>query len=286
MIADFLVGFYRFWHGSLKLQGAGRLLRTLARLLPGMQAFPLALSPGHSVVLDFRDDSAFYWLNYTLGESYEERGLLLGVARFLKPGMVMWDVGANCGLFSYMLAQGRGLKELDFFEPNPRMFQIAAAALGPLGCARGYSVALSDSGRSSSFTIPVGGSTTGTLEADRTGREGEVITIECATADDLVASGDLAAPDVVKIDTEGHELAVLKGMEHIIARYRPVIFFEHISLSDAEMATCVPPGYALYSVDDDDGTLKIGMSRSRGHNSALLPADMKPAPTQNPPPAG
>ncbi|MGE0700388.1 MAG: FkbM family methyltransferase, partial [Hyphomicrobiaceae bacterium] len=43
------------------------------------------------------------------------------------------------------------------------------------------------------------------------------IDVEVRTIDGLVASGDATQPDVIKIDTQGSELAILKGGERVLA---------------------------------------------------------------------
>ena len=102
-------------------------------------------------------------------------------------------------------------------------------------------------------------------------RPGRVIQIECRTADELVSEEAVPPPSVVKIDTEGHEPAVLRGMEKTIRNHKPKIFFEHISMTDEEILQSVPDGYELYTVADSDGELHAGFNRSIGHNSALIP---------------
>jgi FkbM family methyltransferase len=52
-----------------------------------------------------------------------------------------------------------------------------------------------------------------------------IIPVEMRTGDDLCSSLSFE-PDVIKIDVEGHELKVLKGLEKTIQRLRPLIFLE------------------------------------------------------------
>lgn len=51
------------------------------------------------------------------------------------------------------------------------------------------------------------------------------LTVEKRTGDDLCQSLSFA-PDAIKIDVEGHEVKVLKGLSHVIERHRPLIFLE------------------------------------------------------------
>jgi FkbM family methyltransferase len=271
MISHWVVSFYKYWHGYLHLKGAGAIIRILSPFLPALHHYRLNLPEGHSITVDFRDISSIYWLNYLLGDRLEEEGLLKAVIAEMKEDSVIWDVGANCGLFSYCLARPKKVKEIVFFEPNEAMFSLAKAANQPFVAIRGLTYALSDKCGMAVLTVPTGESATGTLEADRTVRTGKETQIECKTGDQVVRDGYCEPPSIIKIDTEGHEVSVIKGLKNIISMFRPTIFFEHISLSDEEVMTLVPAGYDLYSVSDHNGSLELGLNRQRGHNSALKP---------------
>ena len=46
------------------------------------------------------------------------------------------------------------------------------------------------------------------------------------TIDRMVDDGEIEPPDVVKIDVEGAEMAVIAGMTKTIEQYRPAIVYE------------------------------------------------------------
>ena len=53
-----------------------------------------------------------------------------------------------------------------------------------------------------------------------------VVKVRQESIDNLVDSGAIPGPDVIKIDVEGYEFAVLQGAQQSIARYRPHVIFE------------------------------------------------------------
>ena len=101
----------------------------------------------------------------------------------------------------------------------------------------------------------------------------EVFKVDVKRGDTAVDQFQLPLPDVIKIDVEGFEAEVMRGLEQTIARKRPVIAFEHIFLSEQQILGIVPSAYRLFFIGDD-GLIYEGItSRSRGHDALLVPAE-------------
>ena len=168
----------------------------------------------------------------TNGEEHLQRWILDVVPR--GQGVHVLDVGANVGQWSAsMLAtalrEGRA-DDLDLhaFEPSSYTFGRLSKALGSQR-ARLHQVALSE--RSGSSTLYVMGPAAGTnslhaLSATQTDTMTEdVATI---TLDEYADSEALENIALVKIDTEGHDLSVLRGAERLLAEQRiSVVQFEY-----------------------------------------------------------
>jgi len=271
MIHHIIVLFYRIWHGVFRLKGAGALLSKSAASLNKLQRYGLKLPEGQIIEVDFRDVSSMYWLNHLLGDPFEEKGLLTAIKPFLKGRDVIWDIGANSGLLSYHLAKWENPGELHLFEPNPKMSRLATMAVSAFPHAQVHDYGISDRNAEFTLTIPEGHTTMGTLEPDSTGRNGIICKVNCRLGDELVFKEGFSPPQVIKIDTEGHELAVISGLSRIIADYRPVVFFEHISLDRDKVKSLVPSNYSLFTVSDATGELIPDLDSHAGHNSVLVP---------------
>lgn len=138
------------------------------------------------------------------------------------------DVGANVGLVTLLLADK--LQNAQLFEPNPIAAGRARANLELNGLLfEVHEIALSDKtgtveledegGVSSCNRTVVGFSTSAPTRI-----------VPCMQLDRFLADHTLSQPiSVIKIDVEGHENSVLRGMMECLRRHRPrVVMFEYL----------------------------------------------------------
>jgi len=269
-LADLLLALYRFWHGRLGLKGAGYLIGKIAPLAESLQRFPIRLPEGHSILVDFRDVSSMSWVNHLLGEEFQEAALINAINFATDGDAVVWDIGANCGLFSYLLIHSPKVKRIIFFEPNEHMFRMCASALIAYPNATGFHAALSDKSEDADLFVPAGATTMGSLQPQKLAPGARRLRVRCITGDDLVAQG-APAPDVIKIDTEGHEPAVLRGLIKTIRTHKPVIFLEHLNFDEADISSLLPEDYEAFSISSPSGVLGKGFNKALSHNSAFIP---------------
>lgn len=159
------------------------------------------------------------WLIY-FGVSIEPRNKLYAL---VKPGMVIFDVGANIGETAMHFARRAGENgQVYAFEPDPVTFQklnhhlelnrirnVTALNFG-LGDAEGQFSLERDEKHS-------GG--------NRIGKKGIAVVIKQG---DAFAATLNRKPDFIKIDVEGFEYRVLQGLSHTIKTQRPVLYVETI----------------------------------------------------------
>lgn len=164
---------------------------------------------------------------YVLGTA--EPGVQAALVSVLEPGRCFYDVGANVGFMSMIAARlvspsGRVV----CFEPLPSNADLVAhnAELNGFEHVHVCRHAVgSTSGRAEFIESDESG--WGKLaSAGVPGRAKSRRQVEVRTLDDLAKTSDLLPPDVMKIDVEGAELAVLEGGAETIARHRPVLLVE------------------------------------------------------------
>lgn len=138
--------------------------------------------------------------------------------RLLKPGMIVADVGANIGYTAALAARlvGPG-GHVHAFEPAPRTLRLLQGNLARNGLANTtiHPFVAGDADRARVFHLSES-SLTDSVAADAWAPTVSTIEVKERRLDDLL-EGRL---DFAKIDVEGAELAVLRGMQRILAQAR------------------------------------------------------------------
>jgi FkbM family methyltransferase len=126
----------------------------------------------------------------------------------------VFDVGANIGQSSLTVLAHFPNAEVYSFEPHPDTFRKLAAGLKGRR-AKVFNLALGDkSGRAELFTYEknlINSLTPTARFAVRFGKRGKAIPIQVSTVDEFCSSHNIEAIDVLKVDTEGCDLDVLRG---------------------------------------------------------------------------
>lgn len=172
--------------------------------------------------------------------------------RHLGPGGVLYDIGANLGFFSVLGTRLAGATGRVFaFEPVP---SNAAAIRRHVDLNRLQNVSVLElavgarSGRGM-LSVP---EDAGWAHLESYAPDREVpskVEVEVASVDELLEGGRIAPPTVVKIDTEGAELEVLRGMTATIGRHAPAIVCEMHGRNVDFVALAEELGYAVSNLD-------------------------------------
>ena len=160
------------------------------------------------------------------------------LAELVKPGAVCYDIGANVGFFTLLLARLAGPTGTVYaFEPVPANASIIErnARLNRLGNVKVLRLALSRADGMSDLLLAqhVGGAV---LKGAGTPPDpaGHII-VETSAIDTLINHRKIAPPDLVKIDVEGAEMDVLVGMQGVLRSQAPIVILE---LDDQTQAEC------------------------------------------------
>jgi FkbM family methyltransferase len=149
------------------------------------------------------------------------------IAEALSPGQVFYDIGANVGFFTLIGARNVGPEGRVYaFEP---VGEVAAALrhnveINSLNHVEVLEMAIS--AESGVATLALGSSTQdGRLVSGAEGQAG-VIEVQVGSLDSLVDEGRVRPADFVKIDAEGAEFDVLRGMRRLLVEHTPTVVCE------------------------------------------------------------
>jgi FkbM family methyltransferase len=162
-----------------------------------------------------------------------DEDVIAALENVIRPGDVVYDVGAHHGLMTVIAARAVGPSgAVVSFEPNPRALdQIRRhIALNGVTNAVVEEIALSDEEGETSFYVQAGDvSWNSTLIRDFVDEEEdrfvERITVRTETMDGYVARSR-RVPRVIKLDAEGAEMRILKGAETTLRDQRPFVIME------------------------------------------------------------
>jgi FkbM family methyltransferase len=197
------------------------------------------------------------------------------VRRFVQPGMVVWDIGANVGLFAFAAAARAGANgaviavEADAWLACLLRRSAAALPFDHAGVDVVCAAAADRSGLSGFFVAARGRASNaleGFGETQMGGvRERQVVAVLPL---DALLERFPRPPHVLKIDVEGAEVLVLRGATEVL-RERPVLAIE-VAARNADEVTelLLGLGYALYDTDDDCRAV----NRATDNTLALPPA--------------
>lgn len=159
---------------------------------------------------------------FRAGPRYNEDAFHHAMQQGVRPGDVVWDIGANVGIYTSQFAKWTGPEgSVIAFEPSPDCLTKLQAITEQFTNVYVARTALSNVDGSAMFDTSRGGTS---VQNQLSG--GGDVEVRVARADSLVAAGELKTPDVVKIDVEGYEPEVLEGFEGIIAVAPRTLFLE------------------------------------------------------------
>ncbi len=196
----------------------GKILRLLLSLIPSEAQVRILRGPlrGRKWIVGAGSNAC--WVG-----TYEV-DRLRALAAAMTQGAVVYDVGANVGIYSLLASLRVGASGMVYaFEPLKRNLQylrrhlelnnvqnclILETAVGNIEGTRRFSAASWD------FSM-------GRLSA-----EGEILVPSTTLDSCIYGEKGLRPPNIIKIDVEGAEFEVLQGASRALSELRPAIFLE------------------------------------------------------------
>lgn len=249
-------------------RGRGALPRKLGRWFPSEQ-FYLEVEKGVRLVMSPGSIDVYCHL---ANRGQWEPHVLQACEAVLRDGDVFYDIGANVGYMCMCVAAHfKDAVEVIAFEPQPDLvtalhgsmvlngFQNVRVVDHMLGSESGEAELYMSSHSTHASALP---------------REASAHTIACrkSALDDLVSSGELPPPNVIKIDIEGGELDCFRGAQRTLEKYRPHVVLEadsnmeRFGYSEDGLLHFLEEigGYEFFRIEREEGRLTPLASCSQG----------------------
>jgi FkbM family methyltransferase len=149
-------------------------------------------------------------------------------AHFLQDKTIL-DVGANIG--NHTVAFSKIAKNVIAFEPNPLVFELLKINTKNLKNVRIFNFGASDKDAEYEAEVPPSNCGGGHILINSEDRESNSLDskfiFQLRKIDDLeeIVSRDIG---LVKVDVEGHEINVFRGMRNLLFKQKPPVLFEQI----------------------------------------------------------
>jgi len=199
----------------------------------------------------------------------KEEGTCAFIQDELRPDDVFYDIGANIGIYSILAGcLHRGSVRVYSFEPHAVNFlrlcrNIAVNGLGDT--VHPLSLALSDKSGLSNFEyLGWDAATSGHQLATEGESSIRAIFTECKYScclDELIEAGHLPPPNIVKLDVDGIEEKIIRGMERLLqSDQRPRLIQTEVDKGEGQKITDLMASY---------GYIKHGYHVSAGGRKKL-----------------
>ena len=158
----------------------------------------------------------------------KEPGTFAWISSEVKPGQVFYDIGANIGVYTILAArQAMPNGKVYAFEPHAANFarlvdnvirnalqDVVVPCSIALDSEEGFAHFIYDSAKAGTSHSQFSAAST----AGSGARGGEIAELKYATTiDDLLEGGRIEAPHHVKIDVDGNEHLILRGMARLLS---------------------------------------------------------------------
>ena len=151
------------------------------------------------------------------------------VQRFLRPGMVVLDVGAYHGIYT-LTAAIKGASRVIAFEPSPPQRRKLKLNLWLNRCNNVTieKIALGKTENPGQFFVATGGAEGFSgLQPPAVRAPVQTVSVKVTSVDSYLQNRQIQGVDFVKVDVEGGELDVFKGAQNLLrGKMRPVILCE------------------------------------------------------------
>jgi FkbM family methyltransferase len=226
-------------------------------------------------------DNYIEWAIASTGTYEDEIGKLIKIS--LKDGDTALDIGGNIGLQSIRMAKCVGQSGRVYaFEPLTHLQKKFKKniSLNKVSNVTLFPYALADAAGEVDLPVNSKDWNQGAFSLDGANSGSETQQVIIKKADDMDVIESLTALHLIKIDVEGYEYHVLRGLQQTLAKHRPRIIFEYDdnywAKTGQKMTECynylTQLNYTLYQITPVGCQLINNASAAAGGNIFCIPS--------------
>jgi FkbM family methyltransferase len=205
-------------------------------------------------------------------------------SRIISHDFTVFDIGGNSGYYTLLTASRCSDINIHVFEPEPNACAFLRKNL-ELNALNGprinvVELALSDQSGLAEFYYPIDDhgllETSGSLNSNFRESHSKTIQVPVMTMDQYCADNQIRKIDIIKLDVEGHEHAVLAGAIAVMRDMRPIIFIEILEKADTDTISSIAEqlGYKFIWLDYDGiRHMSHAVANPSNMNQALVPKE-------------
>jgi len=188
--------------------------------------------------------------------THDERYIVTKLLKIIKPGDICWDIGANIGFYTCLLASRvEDSGAVIAFEPASRTcgYLHENVSLNQFTNVTVVNKGLGNRQEHRHLHYSEAGLAEGTASLKYTDGRAASERVTLDTIDNLLR--ELPTPDFLKIDVEGYQLEVLRGGKHCLKTHAPLLMVELKDVGETNRTDfseieryIVSLGYRLYEI--------------------------------------
>jgi len=152
------------------------------------------------------------------------------LSQYLEKGMICIDMGSNIGYYAVLECNLVGEKgKVIAIEASPQNYKYLKKNLEmqKYSNMETHNLALSDSNGLVKFLVRKQSNLSKVVENDQTiSSDEEIIDVQSKKLDSFLEQKSLDHVDFLRMDVEGHEFKIYKGMQQTIRKYKPILLME------------------------------------------------------------
>lgn len=192
-------------------------MRLPLRLIPANKELPILQGPLRGRRWIAGSSTHGCWLG-----SYEHDKQKL-FQHILKPGDVIYDLGANVGFYSLLASTLTGPAGTVYsFEPLPANLEFLKRHIQVNAVRNCHVFPWAVGARNGICNFRIHADLSMGFVADKAGKD--TIPLREVMLDDVIINEKLRSPDVIKCDIEGAEAEALEGARYTLQEFKPTIF--------------------------------------------------------------